>query len=148
MDRFLTEEEISALLELFHAGPTRGAVEPEPESGSLLEHELQRRFFRSSQCLPAVLRVDDKAHQVEVTNFSLGGVFIRCTLELAAGRQVEMELELPCPRIKVFLSGCVCWQKKSTGQATGLGIRFSLLPADAIWAIVSNIEQARNQNPC
>jgi Tfp pilus assembly protein PilZ len=147
MERVLTEEEISALLELFHAGPMAGGMESGPESGSLVEHELQRRFFRASQCLPAVLRVDGTAHQVEVTNISLGGVFIRCTIELPAGKPVEMELELPGPREKVFLSGCVCWQKRSC-QATGLGVRFSHLPADAIWAIVSNIEQARNQNPC
>jgi Tfp pilus assembly protein PilZ len=146
MDRVLTEEEISALLELFQNGRTTPDAESGVESVSLVEHELQRRFFRLSQCLPAILQVDGKNYQVEATNISLGGVFIRCTLELPAGKQVDMELELPGPRDKVVLSGCVCWQKRSREQATGLGVRFSLLPADAIWAIIDNIEQARNQN--
>jgi Tfp pilus assembly protein PilZ len=146
MDRVLTEEEISALLELFHNGHTPRDGEPGAESGSLVEHELQRRFFRSSQCLPAILQVDGKDYPVEATNISLGGVFIRCTLELPAGKKVDMELELSGPGERVVLPGFVCWQKRSGEQAIGLGVRFSLLPADAIWAIVANIEQARSQD--
>jgi hypothetical protein len=146
MERILSEEELNALLELFQPAATPRAEGLPEENGLMAEHELHRKFFRLSQRLPAVLRVDGENYQVEAVNISLGGIFIRGPLELPVDKQVEMKLELPCPRVGIGLSGQVCWQKKDGGRVIGLGIRFSSLPIEAIWAILANTEQARNKD--
>jgi Tfp pilus assembly protein PilZ len=146
MDRVLTDEELNALRELFRTSTQADEVEEPMESESLVEHELQRRFFRLNQCLPAVVLIGGKPHQVEAVNIGLGGVFIRGRLELPVDRRVEMELELPHPKARISLTGNVCWLKKKHGQVTGLGIRFSALPTEAIWTIIANIEQARSRD--
>lgn len=145
MSGVLSEEEINALLELFRVGNT-STVEKQAEKESLVEHDLQRRFFRSSQNLPAVLREGGKSYRVTATNISLGGVFVRSPLPIAIGEKVGLSLELPAPEVCIDVSGCVCWQKKADDEMLGLGIRFSSLTTEAIWAIIANIEQARKKS--
>jgi Tfp pilus assembly protein PilZ len=145
MDRFLTEEEISALLDLFHPDAAPEESEPAVLSGSLVEREFQRRFFRFSQRLPASLRVNGRSHQVELSNLSLGGVFIRSSLDIPIGKKIGLLIDLPEPPRTIALSGCVCWRKGVDGKAAGLGIRFFPLSADAIWSIIANIEQVMSR---
>jgi hypothetical protein len=142
MSRVLSDEEINALLELFQTGTTPETEAPAAEE-SLVERYLQRRFLRSSQKLPAFLNVGGSAHQVTATNISLGGVFVRTSLPLAVGMEVELALALPEPPVRIEVHGSICWQKKSGEELLGLGIRFSSLTTEAIWAIIANIEQAR-----
>lgn len=145
MSSVLSEEEMNALLELFQAG---NAVPDDQQArkGSLVEHDLQRRFFRSCQELPAILRVGDKAHRVKATNISLGGVFVCTPLPVVIGEEVGVALELSDPAALIDVRGRVCWQKRSGAEVLGLGIRFCSLPTEAIWAIIANIEQARKKS--
>jgi len=143
MDRLLSEEERKALLSLFQEEPC-----PEPEVPSwggsgLVEQDSQRRFFRLQRHLPAVLELNGTPHPVSVLNISLGGVFISCPLDLPVGQRVELDIQLPSPQAQIRVTGFICWGKKSEGKVLGLGIKFSSLPTEAIWALIANIEEAR-----
>ncbi|MDA8165059.1 MAG: PilZ domain-containing protein [Desulfobacteraceae bacterium] len=143
MSRVLSDEEINALLELFQADAPAEAE----QQRSLVEHDLQRRFFRSSQNLPASLTAGGRTHTVTATNLSLGGVFVRTSLPVAIGAEVDLALVFPEPSMRIKVHGSVCWQKKSGAEPLGLGIRFPSLSTEAIWAIIAHIEQARKPSP-
>ncbi len=143
MKRILTDEELDALLELYRSGDLSGDFEVPPGDDTfMIASDVHRRFFRLHQLLPATLIVEGHPHTAKASNIGLGGVFILSDVDLPVGTQVDVDVNLLKPAAKIHVKGSVCWLKKGAENLTGLGIRFSSLDTDHIWAIVANMKEA------
>jgi len=142
MEKVLTDEERDALLEIFQNGEQRAGDGASPaDRAPLAVHDTNRRFIRLPQRLEAVLRAGGRRYPVLVTNIGLGGVFVCSETDLPVDELVEMEIAFQNPEAITHARGQVCWQKRIDTKTRGLGIRFSALDTDDLWAIVANLEQ-------
>jgi len=143
MKKILTEEEIDALMKMFRLDREFEIPEGQPadEMFSVVNGEIQRRFFRFQQALDTTMTADGKPYNVKATNIGLGGVFVISDLDLPIGKKIELSIRLPKPEAIIHATSRVCWQKKVENHVMGLGVRFSALEVDHIWAIVANMKQ-------
>jgi hypothetical protein len=143
MEKILSEEELDALMKMF--SPDQ---EPEISEGrsademfSVVNHEIHRRFFRLPQALDTTMTADGKKYKAKAINIGLGGVFVISDLDIPIGKKIELSIRLPKPEAIINATSTVCWQKKVDDLVMGLGVHFSALEIDHIWAIVSNMKQ-------